>query len=51
MVYVHVTADRLEEHILTVGEPRATIDEDLQWYTQRVLRQTSGQFQRVSEVG
>jgi site-specific recombinase XerD len=29
MVYVHVTTERLEEHVLSVAEPRATSDEDL----------------------
>jgi len=29
MIYVHVTAGRLEEHILTLDGPRATLDEDL----------------------
>jgi integrase len=30
MVYVHVTRLSLEEHMLAVAEPRATIDEDLE---------------------
>ena len=29
MIYVHVTAGRLEEHILTLGGLRATLDQDL----------------------